>query len=98
MTARIYVENFEDGPGGWLGWDARGPRRLEFVEGAVLSQGPWWVDSNHAPPGGGYLHLLYCLHTHRRCRNHGKGECAAPVGYTIEEQAGTRLTGRSDRA
>ena len=37
---------------------------MEFVDGAAISRGPWWVDSNHAPPGGGYLHLLYCLHTH----------------------------------
>ncbi len=65
VSTQNYLETFADGPGGWLGWDATGPRRLEFVDGAAISSGPWWVDSNHAPPGGGYLHLLYCLHTHQ---------------------------------
>ena len=64
MSRKTYIETFEDGPGGWLGWDASGPCRLEFEDGAAISRGPWWVDSNHAPPGGGYLHLLFCLHTH----------------------------------
>jgi hypothetical protein len=62
----IYLETFDGGPGGWIGWDGSGPRRLEIDAGAAFSRGPWWVDANHAPPGGGYLHLLYCLHTHAR--------------------------------
>ena len=63
---KVYVETFEDGPGGWIGWDGSGASRLEIDNGAAISRGPWWVDFNHAPPGGGYLHLLYCLHTHPR--------------------------------
>ncbi len=67
-SPRPYVETFSDGPGGWLGWGGQGGQgadvlRLEIVDGAVVSRGPWWVDYNHAPPGGGYLHLLFALHT-----------------------------------
>jgi hypothetical protein len=29
----------------------------------AVSRSPWWIDYNHAPPGGGYLHLLFCLYT-----------------------------------
>ena len=60
-----YIEKFDDGPGGWLGGisNAEGPRPLETSAGAVVSRSPWWIDYNHAPPGGGYLHLLFALHT-----------------------------------
>ncbi|MCC7235648.1 MAG: hypothetical protein IT163_10120 [Bryobacterales bacterium] len=63
----MYSENFENGPGGWLGWASNdaGALRLPLHEGAVISRGPWWIDYNHAPPGGGYLHLLFVLHTHQ---------------------------------
>ncbi len=64
VNKKNYVETFDDGHRGWLGWDANGPMGLELEDSAVNSRGPWWVDSNHAPPGGGYLHLLFCLHTH----------------------------------
>lgn len=62
----VYVENFQHGPGGWLGWSSNraGAKPLKIVEGAAISEGPWWIDYNHAPPGGGYLHLLFALHTH----------------------------------
>lgn len=62
---RVYHEDFDDGPGGWLGWisNAAGAGRLEIVGGAVVSRSPWWVDYNHAPPGGGYLHLTMGLAT-----------------------------------
>ena len=66
MARKTYVETFAEGPGGWLGWNEKGAQPLAFVEGAALSRGPWWIDSNHAPPGGGYLHLLYCLHLHEQ--------------------------------
>ena len=69
MPGKTYIETFEDGPGGWLGWDGNGAQRLEIIDGAAVSRGPWWVDSNHAPPGGGYLHLLYCLYTHPKFSN-----------------------------
>src|SRR5579862_8295884 len=62
---RLYRHNFCDGPGGWLGWEnnATGAKRLPIEDGAVVSRSPWWIDYNHAPPGGGYLHLLFALHT-----------------------------------
>jgi len=62
---KTYVEAFDDGPGGWFGWldNARGPRPLERVESCVISRSPWWIDYNHAPPGAGYMHLLFMLLT-----------------------------------
>ena len=61
MAGRVYVEDFSNGPGGWLGWD--GVKRLEIADGVAISRSPWWIDYNHPPPEGGYLHLLYVLHT-----------------------------------
>ncbi|MBL9216355.1 MAG: hypothetical protein JNG83_12835 [Opitutaceae bacterium] len=65
-----YHETFREGPGGWIGWRGQtdGAYRLETDGKALVSRSPWWVDYNHAPPGGGYLHLLYVLHTF-----HGEG-------------------------
>ncbi len=61
-----YVEEFDDGPGGWMrvanNFDP--PAALPIRNGAVRCQGPWWVDYNHAPPGGGYLQLLMAMVTH----------------------------------
>jgi hypothetical protein len=36
---------------------------LELRDGAAISRSPWWIDANHAPPGGGYCHLLFALFT-----------------------------------
>jgi hypothetical protein len=33
------------------------------VDGALISRSPWGIDSNHAPPGAGYLNLLFILFT-----------------------------------
>lgn len=65
FAQRVYRHRFSDGPGGWLGWEnnAAGAQRLLIEDGAAVSNGPWWIDYNHAPPGGGYLHLLFALHT-----------------------------------
>lgn len=64
-STRSYLETFDHGPGGWLGWmgGGGGPRRLEIIDGAAVVRSPWGVDFNHAPPGAGYLHLLYVLFT-----------------------------------
>ena len=59
-----YVETFEDGAGGWVGW-SHGLTALETRSGVVVSRSPWWIDANHAPPGGGYLHLLFALYPTR---------------------------------
>ena len=63
MQGKTYVETFEHGPGGWWGWinNARGPKALEHRRGMVISRSPWWIDYNHAPPGAGYLHMLFCI-------------------------------------
>jgi hypothetical protein len=64
-VATSYVEDFDDGPGGWMRViDNHSPiGALPVRDGVVRCQGPWWVDYNHAPPGGGYLQLLMCLIT-----------------------------------
>ncbi|MFL6305047.1 MAG: hypothetical protein ACJ72H_16065 [Candidatus Sulfotelmatobacter sp.] len=61
----IYEEDFNDGPGGWCGWidNLKGPKPLEIQNSAAVTQSPWWIDYNHAPPGAGYLHLPYILLT-----------------------------------
>lgn len=63
--SRIYVEDFNDGPGGWFGWldNFKGPKPLLIRDSAAVTQSPWWIDYNHAPPGAGYLHLPYILFT-----------------------------------
>lgn len=60
-----YVEDFDHGPAGWMRViDNYSPiAGLPVKDGVVRCQGPWWVDYNHAPPGGGYLQLLMCLVT-----------------------------------
>ncbi len=58
---RTYVETFDEDAGGWVGWDGR-LSALETGPGRVVSRSPWWIDANHAPPGGGYLHLLFALY------------------------------------
>lgn len=62
---KTYIETFDNGPGGWFGWidNARGPKPLEHRDGCVTSRSPWWIDYNHAPPGAGYMHLLFMLLT-----------------------------------
>lgn len=59
MSDKVYVEDFNDGPGGWEEW----PNPLVVKDSYAMTRSPWWVDFNHASPGGGYLHLLYCLYT-----------------------------------
>jgi len=61
-----YRETFDDGPGGWYGYaDLPGQIKhaLEWEPGRLTSRSPWWIDYNHAPPGVGYFHMLFCLHT-----------------------------------
>jgi len=67
-----YIETFDDGPGGWYGWisNAAGPARLQIKDSCARTRSPWWIDYNHAPPGLGYLHLLYLLNTAGRAGEH----------------------------
>ena len=78
MARRIYSETFDDGPGGWFGWISNqgGPKALEWTKGSVTSRSPWWIDYNHAPPGAGYLHMLFVLLTAGR----GHGESILEAG------------------
>ena len=60
----IYTESFADGYGGWTGQDRPGVlKALELVDGRVTARSPFMLDANHAPPGGGYLHILFILQT-----------------------------------
>jgi hypothetical protein len=65
MATRVYTETFDEGPGGWFGWISNhgGPKALEWTPGSITSRSPWWIDYNHAPPGAGYLHMLFVLLT-----------------------------------
>lgn len=65
MMKKLYVETFDTDPGGWLGWvgGGGGPKKLELCDGTVTTRSPWGVDFNHAPPGAGYLHLLFTILT-----------------------------------
>ena len=67
-----YIETFDDGPGGWFGWisNAAGMKPLEIRDSSAISRSPWWIDYNHAPPGAGYLHLLYMLNTGGKAGEH----------------------------
>ena len=58
MTHQVYIESFDHGPSGWLGWESNaGARGLEIHDGMAVSRSPWWID------GAGYLQILYSLHT-----------------------------------
>jgi len=91
---RTYRETFDDGPGGWFGWidNIAGPKRLEQTPGTLVSRSPWWIDYNHAPPGAGYLHLLFCLLT----KGPGYAEAYREAGgwnRFIEEEFPNEFTG-----
>jgi hypothetical protein len=62
---KTYLETFDQGPGGWWGWSGndKGLKLLEWEAGVIGSRSPWWIDYNHAPPGAGYLHMVFCLNT-----------------------------------
>lgn len=87
-----YVERFDQGPGGWYGWisNAGGPRRLEISESCAISRSPWWIDYNHAPPGAGYMHLLYMLNTRCEGGEHHR-EVAGPNRF-IDQDCPTSFT------
>ena len=60
-----YFESFDDGPGGWYGYQdgpGQNKRALEWSPGSLTSRSPWWIDYNHAPPGIGYFHMLGSRH------------------------------------
>jgi len=87
-----YRETFEENPGGWLGWtsNAEGPKALPIRDRCALSRSPWWIDYNHAPPGAGYMHLLFMLLTSGVPGEHQR-EIAGPNRY-IAAGFGTDFT------
>lgn len=90
---RTYVETFDSGPGGWFGWTSNlaGPKHLEQSPSVVVSRSPWWIDYNHAPPGAGYLHMLFCLLT----KGPGFSEAYIEAGGTnhfVEQNFSTDFT------
>jgi hypothetical protein len=96
MSNRTYVETFDEGPGGWTGWNDNfhGPKRLEEGPSSLISRSPWWIDYNHAPPGAGYLHMLFSLLT----KGAGYGEAymeAGGLNRFIEGDFPTDFTGAS---
>lgn len=89
---RTYRETFDDGPGGWFGFidNALGPKPLEIRDSCAITRSPWWIDYNHAPPGAGYLNLLYMLLT-RGAPGERHREVAGNNRY-IAEGFGTNFT------
>src|SRR6266851_3617870 len=77
-VSQDYLEDFNNGPAGWWGWhgNSTGLKALEVGNSSLISRSPWWIDYNHAPPGAGYLHMVFCLCT--------KG----PFGESMKEVAG----------
>ncbi len=92
---QTYIENFDRGPGGWMGWksNAEGALALEVLNGELVTRSPWWIDYNHAPPGGGYMNLLYCLHTTAHAYRHPQErQCGGP-NHFVDGGFSTDFTG-----
>jgi hypothetical protein len=83
-----YIETFDNGGGGWFGVisNQQPVTSLDIQDGAVVSSSPWWVDYNHAPPGGGYLHLIMAIMTSKKAKTFQQAEDA--VGENRFVQAG----------
>ena len=62
---KTYFQNFVNDSGGWFGVisNQQPVTPLKIENDSVVSCSPWWVDYNHAPPGGGYLHLIMAIMT-----------------------------------
>ena len=56
----VYFETFDEGPGGWV---ANRHEPLPVWDGVAYCFGPWYLDSHHAYPGKGCLHMLMWLLT-----------------------------------
>jgi hypothetical protein len=78
MSKTFYRETFDEGPAGWWGWGGNhvGLKALPHRDSYVETISPWWIDYNHAPPGAGYLHMLFCL------------SLRGPLGEQMQETAG----------
>ncbi|MBM3932922.1 MAG: hypothetical protein FJ319_01245 [SAR202 cluster bacterium] len=64
MSGKMYLETFDSGPRGWCGYERHTVMRaLEHKKGTVTARSPFMLDSNHAPPGGGYFQIIAFLMT-----------------------------------
>jgi hypothetical protein len=92
MSDRSYTEHFDQDSGGWCGWasNSLGPKPLSVRDSCLVSQSPWWIDYNHAPPGAGYLHLLAILLTRGPFSEHHR-EVAGPNRFVVS-RFGTDFT------
>lgn len=81
-----YLETFDGGTGGWL---ANRYDPLPVWDGAAYCYSPWYLDSNHAPPGAGYLHLLMYLYTDKALPQDHLGKRG---NHFIEQNKSTNLT------
>lgn len=93
-----YKETFDNGPGGWV---ANRYHRLTIFDGIAQLFGPWYLDSHHAPPGAGYLHMLMYLHTTQERTNEkiGGANRFTRGGYSRDlrnARFGLRLRGDMD--
>lgn len=61
---KVFRETFDEPRRGWLSYSGTEAVAAQVEGGAAVTRSPWWVDYNHAPPGAGYLHILFGLHTH----------------------------------
>lgn len=77
-----YVETFAASPGGWTcsNGNIQGQAPALWSKGLLRTHSPWWVDYNHAPPGAGYLHILFSLCTKGPFTEHMM-ETAGPNGF-----------------
>ncbi len=81
-----YLETFDQHTGGWWGWGGNhlGLQPLVRENGVVTSRSPWWIDYNHAPPGAGYIHMLYSLNLRGPFSDHHK-EIAGPNPFAEQK-------------
>jgi len=84
--ARTYLETFDQHTGGWWGWGGNhlGLQALVRENGYVTSRSPWWIDYNHAPPGAGYIHMLFSLNLRGPFSDHHK-EIAGPNPFAEQK-------------
>jgi hypothetical protein len=85
-SGRQYLETFDNGAGGWV---SNRYEPLPIWDGVAHCYGPWYLDSNHAPPGAGYLHLLMYLYTGRELQKDHLGRIN---NRFIEQDQSTNFT------
>jgi hypothetical protein len=83
LAGDVYFESFDHGSGGWFS-NRREP--LPIWDGIAYCYGPWYLDSHHAPPGAGYLHMLMYLYTTQNRSPEGAGN------RFVEQKKSTNLT------